>query len=62
ESRHVEPISDMATLFKNKLSRIEADYMVREVSDDEIKDAMFQIDDNKAPGLDRDSAAFFKKA
>ncbi|GJX48900.1 RNA-directed DNA polymerase, eukaryota, reverse transcriptase zinc-binding domain protein [Tanacetum coccineum] len=61
ESRHVEPISDMATLFKNKLSRIEADYMVREVSDDEIKDAMFQIDDNKAPDLDRDSAAFFKK-
>ncbi|GJW91789.1 RNA-directed DNA polymerase, eukaryota, reverse transcriptase zinc-binding domain protein [Tanacetum coccineum] len=62
ESRHVEPISDMDTLFQCKLNSVEAEYMVREVSNEEIKTAMFQIDDNKAPGLDGYSATFFKKS
>ncbi|GJY29498.1 RNA-directed DNA polymerase, eukaryota, reverse transcriptase zinc-binding domain protein [Tanacetum coccineum] len=52
ESRHVEQISDMGSLFKKKLNSIEAEYMVREVSNEEIKVVMFQIDDNKAPGPD----------
>ncbi|GKD27441.1 RNA-directed DNA polymerase, eukaryota, reverse transcriptase zinc-binding domain protein, partial [Tanacetum coccineum] len=62
ESRHVKPISDMDTLFQCKLNSAEAEYMVREVSNEEIKIAMFQIDDNKAPGPDGYSATFFKKA
>nr|GEU79134.1 RNA-directed DNA polymerase, eukaryota, reverse transcriptase zinc-binding domain protein [Tanacetum cinerariifolium] len=32
------------------------------ITDEEVKHAMFQIDDNKAPGLDGYSASFFKKA
>nr|GFB18576.1 RNA-directed DNA polymerase, eukaryota, reverse transcriptase zinc-binding domain protein [Tanacetum cinerariifolium] len=36
--------------------------MVQEVTDEEIKQAMFKIDDNKAPGPDGLSAHFFKKA
>nr|GFD58253.1 RNA-directed DNA polymerase, eukaryota, reverse transcriptase zinc-binding domain protein [Tanacetum cinerariifolium] len=37
-------------LFQKKLSVKEAQFMVREVTDNEIKEAMFQIDGNKAPG------------
>lgn len=36
--------------------------MLREVSDDEIKDAMFGIEDEKAPGPDGYSSRFFKAA
>ncbi|GJR84402.1 RNA-directed DNA polymerase, eukaryota, reverse transcriptase zinc-binding domain protein [Tanacetum coccineum] len=32
------------------------------ITDEEVKHAMFQIDDNKAPGPDGYSASFFKKA
>ncbi|GJR86928.1 hypothetical protein Tco_0210939 [Tanacetum coccineum] len=52
KSRPVDPIHDMDSLFKSKLSFEEAGNMVRDVSDEEIKLAMFQIDDNKAPGPD----------
>nr|GFC22708.1 RNA-directed DNA polymerase, eukaryota, reverse transcriptase zinc-binding domain protein [Tanacetum cinerariifolium] len=38
------------TFFHKKLSVKEAQFMVREVTDNEIKEAMFQIDGNKAPG------------
>lgn len=48
--------------FINKLSEAEAEYMVREVSDSEIKKAMFLIEDNKAPGPDGFSSHFYKKA
>ncbi|GKC49105.1 hypothetical protein Tco_1071850 [Tanacetum coccineum] len=37
-------------------------YMVRDVSNQEIRDAIFAIGDNKAPGPDGYSAAFFKEA
>ncbi|GJR07922.1 hypothetical protein Tco_0790574 [Tanacetum coccineum] len=40
----------------------EADKMVSEVSDKEIKEALFDIEDSKAPGPDGFSSAFFKKA
>ncbi|GJU62426.1 RNA-directed DNA polymerase, eukaryota, reverse transcriptase zinc-binding domain protein [Tanacetum coccineum] len=51
KSKNVEPISDIENLLHNKLSNEEASYMIREVSDEEIKNDMFQIDDNKALGL-----------
>nr|GEY10827.1 hypothetical protein [Tanacetum cinerariifolium] len=54
--------SDVAEQFINKLSSVKAEYMVREVSNEKIKPAMFQIDDNKAPGPDGYYAGFFKKA
>ncbi|GKB79070.1 RNA-directed DNA polymerase, eukaryota, reverse transcriptase zinc-binding domain protein, partial [Tanacetum coccineum] len=52
ESRRVEQINDMESLFQCKLSNDEAEYIIREVNDEEIRKAMFQIDDNKAPGPD----------
>ncbi|GJW67965.1 RNA-directed DNA polymerase, eukaryota, reverse transcriptase zinc-binding domain protein [Tanacetum coccineum] len=62
ESKEVEKINDMEILMQNKLSIEDAALMIREVSDEEIKCAMFKIEDNKAPGLDGFSAHFFKKA
>ncbi|GJZ54067.1 hypothetical protein Tco_0608952 [Tanacetum coccineum] len=62
ESKDVEKISDMGSLLQNKLSIEDATFMIWEISDEEIKHAMFQIDDNKAPGPDGFSTHFFKKA
>ncbi|GJX68841.1 sodium/hydrogen exchanger 6 [Tanacetum coccineum] len=39
-----------------------AEFMVREVSDSEIKDALFSIGDDKAPGPDGFTVVFFKKS
>nr|GEX74668.1 hypothetical protein [Tanacetum cinerariifolium] len=50
ESKDVEKISDMGSLLQNKLSIEVATFMIRKISDEDIKHAMFQIDDNKAPG------------
>ncbi|GJY63013.1 RNA-directed DNA polymerase, eukaryota, reverse transcriptase zinc-binding domain protein [Tanacetum coccineum] len=44
------------------LSNEEADSMVKEVSDREIKEALFDIGDNKAPRPDGYSSVFFKKS
>ncbi|GJY85462.1 RNA-directed DNA polymerase, eukaryota, reverse transcriptase zinc-binding domain protein [Tanacetum coccineum] len=55
-------IDDMGVLFKNKLGPDEAEFMVRDVSNKEINQAIFLIDDNKAPGPDGFSAYFYKKA
>jgi hypothetical protein len=49
-------------LFLNRLSASKADYMLHPVLDLEVKEAMFSIGDNKAPGPDGYSTAFFKKA
>ncbi|GJZ07586.1 RNA-directed DNA polymerase, eukaryota, reverse transcriptase zinc-binding domain protein [Tanacetum coccineum] len=49
-------------LFSNVLSNDEAEEMIKEVSDKEIKVALFDIGDNKAPGPDGFSSVFFKKA
>ncbi|GKE00998.1 hypothetical protein Tco_1388981 [Tanacetum coccineum] len=49
-------------LIKKKLAAVDAEFMVRDVCDEEIKDAMFQIEGNKAPGPDGYSSVFFKKA
>ncbi|GJY25759.1 putative RNA-directed DNA polymerase [Tanacetum coccineum] len=49
-------------LFKACLNDQEALEMVREVSDKEVKDAMFSMGDDKSPGPDGFTAAFFKEA
>ncbi|GJV51482.1 RNA-directed DNA polymerase, eukaryota, reverse transcriptase zinc-binding domain protein [Tanacetum coccineum] len=49
-------------LFSNVLSNDEVEEMIKEVSDKEIKDALFDIGDNKALGPDGYSFVFFKKA
>nr|XP_043620313.1 uncharacterized protein LOC122592176 [Erigeron canadensis] len=56
----VEPL--MEGLFKNVLNTEEANEMVRCVTDEEIKEAMFEIDSNKASGPDGYTSGFFKKA
>ncbi|GKB14013.1 RNA-directed DNA polymerase, eukaryota, reverse transcriptase zinc-binding domain protein [Tanacetum coccineum] len=48
-------------LFPNKIDNQEAGRMINEVSSEEIKAAMFDIDDNKASGPDGFTAKFFKK-
>nr|GEU91407.1 hypothetical protein [Tanacetum cinerariifolium] len=48
-------------LFCNVLNLEEAIWMVREVNNNEIKDAMFDIRDNRAPGPDG-YTSFFKRA
>ncbi|GKE20237.1 RNA-directed DNA polymerase, eukaryota, reverse transcriptase zinc-binding domain protein [Tanacetum coccineum] len=58
----VKDLSPISALFKNKLSMEEASFMVRGVTNKEIKEAMFQIDGNKAPGPDGFTSHFFKKA
>ncbi|GKD29866.1 hypothetical protein Tco_1240644 [Tanacetum coccineum] len=40
------------TIFDNKVSIEEANQMAKDVTDEEIKKALFDIDDNKAPGPD----------
>ncbi|GKB90732.1 RNA-directed DNA polymerase, eukaryota, reverse transcriptase zinc-binding domain protein, partial [Tanacetum coccineum] len=63
--RHISqcfPIDDAATLFTNKVTSDEAEYMIRDVSDNEIKEAMFDIGDCKAPRPNGYSSTFFKKA
>lgn len=49
-------------IFVNKVSADEAEHMIRSVTDEEIKAALFDIDDDKAPGPDGYTSKFFKKA
>nr|GEV65825.1 RNA-directed DNA polymerase, eukaryota, reverse transcriptase zinc-binding domain protein [Tanacetum cinerariifolium] len=55
-------INDYGTIFSNKNSDDEALVMVKDVTSKEIKDALFDIGDNKAPGPDGYSSVLFKKA
>nr|GEV14517.1 hypothetical protein [Tanacetum cinerariifolium] len=48
--------------FNSFLDAKEANYMIREVSEQEIKDALFSIGDDKSPGPDGFTAVFFKEA
>ncbi|GKD09462.1 reverse transcriptase domain, reverse transcriptase zinc-binding domain protein [Tanacetum coccineum] len=48
-------------LFKSRLNEQDALYMVREVSFQEVKDALFSMGDDKSPGPDGFTAAFFKE-
>ncbi|PWA82932.1 reverse transcriptase domain, Reverse transcriptase zinc-binding domain protein [Artemisia annua] len=58
----VEPLDQ--SIFQNaiKVSPEDADKMIKPVSDNEIKEALHDICDNKAPGPDGYTARFFKKA
>ncbi|GJY47404.1 sodium/hydrogen exchanger 6, partial [Tanacetum coccineum] len=53
---------DTQDLFVRVLDDQKAVFMVREVSDSEIKGALFSMGDDKAPGPDGFTAAFYKKA
>lgn len=58
----VDEIVNDEELFGNRLSQLEAEEMVKTVTDKEIKDTIFGMDDNKAPGPDGYTALFFKKS
>ncbi|GJS45285.1 uncharacterized protein Tco_0595406 [Tanacetum coccineum] len=49
-------------LFGNKLNSNQAEHMVRDVSNDEIKAAIFSMGDDKSLGPDGYTSAFFKEA
>ena len=53
---------DVSGLFSNKLTSGQADFMVRNVTSEEVKQSMFDTGDDKAPGPDGFNAAFFKHA
>ncbi|GKE97744.1 hypothetical protein Tco_0021095 [Tanacetum coccineum] len=55
----VSPISNPKNLFFKKISCTEAANMARNVTDEEIKAAIFDIDGNKALGPDGYSSQFF---
>ncbi|GJZ57652.1 RNA-directed DNA polymerase, eukaryota, reverse transcriptase zinc-binding domain protein [Tanacetum coccineum] len=50
------------SLFLNKISPQDAGNLINDVTNKEIKDAMFDINDNKALGPDGFTARFFKRA
>nr|GEY42087.1 hypothetical protein [Tanacetum cinerariifolium] len=54
----VYPIEEPQSLFYKKISLTDATYMVRNNTTEEIKSALFDIDKNKAPGLDGFSSYF----
>ncbi|GJY23686.1 uncharacterized protein Tco_0397344 [Tanacetum coccineum] len=58
----VDTISDPPRLFQNKISPDKARFMIRRVTDMEVKEAMFSIGKNKSPGLDGYTSTFFKHA
>nr|GEU36023.1 hypothetical protein [Tanacetum cinerariifolium] len=49
-------------LFTRVLDDAKADFMVRDVSNDEVKNVIFYIRDDRVPGPDGFTTAFFKKA
>ncbi|GKC40975.1 hypothetical protein Tco_1053359 [Tanacetum coccineum] len=53
-------INDPSRLFNNKLSLLDADSMVRPISNEEIKDVVFSMEDDKASKPDGYSSKFFK--
>ncbi|GKA35160.1 RNA-directed DNA polymerase, eukaryota, reverse transcriptase zinc-binding domain protein [Tanacetum coccineum] len=55
-------IEDDNVLFEKRISINEANLMIREITDVEIKKALFDIDDNKAPGPDGFTSKFYKKS
>ncbi|GJR31859.1 RNA-directed DNA polymerase, eukaryota, reverse transcriptase zinc-binding domain protein [Tanacetum coccineum] len=56
----VKDVNDLDSLFLNKLSPDHGFFMIRDVSDDEVKNALFDIDGNKAPrpDVDQNQCAF----
>ncbi|GJT51140.1 RNA-directed DNA polymerase, eukaryota, reverse transcriptase zinc-binding domain protein [Tanacetum coccineum] len=58
----VTPLHSLGDIVNLKLTLEEAEEMVREVTDAEIKDALFDIDSSKAAWPDGYSACFYKKS
>ena len=58
----VIPLDDCEGLFTKKLDPAVAVNMIRPITDSEIKEAMFSIDDDKAAGPDGFTYKFFKAA
>ncbi|GJW47602.1 putative reverse transcriptase domain-containing protein [Tanacetum coccineum] len=57
-----DPMVDIPSLFTKRLSREDADFMVRPVTRDEIKGVVFGMNDDKALGPDGFSSKVFKSA
>ncbi|GKB94345.1 RNA-directed DNA polymerase, eukaryota, reverse transcriptase zinc-binding domain protein, partial [Tanacetum coccineum] len=62
QSSNVTPLNDLEDYVQARLSDAEASAMITMVTDDEIKEAIFDIDSTKAAGPDGYSSCFFKKA
>ncbi|GKB61171.1 RNA-directed DNA polymerase, eukaryota, reverse transcriptase zinc-binding domain protein [Tanacetum coccineum] len=60
--RQVQKLACRQDIFINRLNPEEVLRMVRPVSDSEIKNAMFAIEDSKAPGPDGYTSRFYKSA
>ncbi|XP_071699054.1 uncharacterized protein [Rutidosis leptorrhynchoides] len=59
---NVKLIEDFRNIFTVTLNEVEANDMVLEVSDEEVKAAIFDIDSDKTAGPDGYTSHFFKKA
>ncbi|GKC63003.1 hypothetical protein Tco_1095601 [Tanacetum coccineum] len=59
---HQVETSPLNSLKVTKVTMEDASYMVRTVKDDEVKDALFDICDNKAPGPNGYTSKFYKKS
>lgn len=62
KGEEVESLRDAHSLFSKRLTHAVAMIMIREVHEDEIKEAMFGIGEGTAPGFDGFTSAFFKSA
>nr|GEY43989.1 hypothetical protein [Tanacetum cinerariifolium] len=60
--RLVQPVDEDDLMFIKKLDVVEASNMIKDITDKEIKEAMFDIDNDKAPGPNGYTSCFFKKA
>ncbi|KAJ9536718.1 hypothetical protein OSB04_un000103 [Centaurea solstitialis] len=62
-TKDLQVIPEMSdSLFQNRLSMGNSIHMIRVVQDSEIRDALFSIGNDKAPGSDGFSSKFFKAA
>ncbi|KAJ9536675.1 LOW QUALITY PROTEIN: hypothetical protein OSB04_un000148 [Centaurea solstitialis] len=61
EDPSLDPVILQAS-FQNKLSLTDALFMIRPITDSDIRDAMFQIGTDKAPGSDGFTSQFFRAA
>ncbi|GJS73527.1 hypothetical protein Tco_0706368 [Tanacetum coccineum] len=59
---YVMPLRNLGDIAKLKLFEEDANSMITEVTDEDIKNAMFDIDSSKVAGLDRFTSCFFKKS
>ncbi|XP_022026078.1 uncharacterized protein LOC110926659 [Helianthus annuus] len=59
-STPVAPIRDPQSLFSKQVNTSDVEHMVKAVTSEEIKEAMFDIEDLRAPGPDGYSSKFFK--